>query len=96
VEIFFSFGRTFFFWLKFSNSWQNLYFLLAKLFSLGKTYIYSWILFLGKTYISFWLNFSNSWQILYFSLVKLFSLGKTYISSWQKISLLAKPIFLFG
>jgi len=44
--------------------WQNLYFLLAKLFSLGKTYISSWIFLakpiflIGKAYISSWQIFS--------------------------------------
>jgi hypothetical protein len=68
---------------------------LAKILSLDKTYIFSWVSFfllakpifflenfvsIGKTYIFSWLNF--------------FLLAKPI--SWSNFSLLAKPISLLG
>jgi len=84
---------------------------LAKIFSLSKTYIPSWlnfypsvkaISFFGSTFI-FWQNlhifldnFFFSCQNLYNFLVKLFFLGKTYIPSWLNLFLLVKPKFILG
>jgi len=81
-------GKTFF-------SWQKLYFFLAKILSLDKTYIFSWLNFfllakpiffgnffsIDKTYKFSW-QFFFFWQNLYLFLAKLLCFDKTYIYFW--------------
>jgi hypothetical protein len=65
---------------KTSISWQNLYFFLAKVFSLDKTYISSWLNFLLLEKHIFILGLtSNSWQNVHLLLAKLFSWKNLYI-----------------
>jgi hypothetical protein len=106
----FSFGKTYIFsWLNFFLVktisilglnllfWQNFFFFLVTIFSVGKIlYIFlAKILSFRKTYIPSWLNLYLLAKTISFS-TKLLSLGKTYISSWLNLFFLAKPISLLG
>jgi len=86
-------AKPIFFWLNFSNSWQNLYFLLAN--SWQNLYFFLEFFFLAKP-IFFIGKFFFSSQSLYFFLTKLFSLGKIYNSFWLNFFVLAKLISFIG
>ncbi len=91
MEKFLYFLAKIFFWAKIlsflgwiSISWQSSYFFLAKLLSLG------------KTYICFWLNFYLLTEPIYLFLAKFLFLNKNYISYWLNFYILAKNLFLLN
>jgi hypothetical protein len=68
----------------------------AKVLSLGKTHISSWLNFSrGKTYNFFLAKLFFLGKFSIYSWLN-FSFGKTYISFSLIFSLLEKPIFIFG